>query len=530
MGRLGLGSARGARRSRGASGSPGPAPSAGTAASNFAAAPTVHYHFHSQSVAIDGNSRLTACPDRQGLAGLAAVSGTTAPRLMTDALGRRFLRFNGSEAAVIENALAGLANRGFTALAVARVHHARATCHILNPRFAAYTSPTVNTAANASIGLMRATVTSASANFLQAGPPAASTNATDCYKVIPGTQLQVLAVASRTTANGGTRLYCNSDFCDVAQQTTSVTGYIGAVVGASAGANNSEAPTLSVNNVLDIYELAIWTGELSNTVANAAVAAAVANFAIAPLDTNLVLDGDSIIDGVATTQPESPAYARGIGSRLTEPGSSWIAANVRVLNLATSGNSVSHLVTKRDAANSVFAAGRYPGGAAKNLIAVQIGRNDLVATATTAATHYANVTALLNTASTGYLQRGWRVAQVANIAGANSSIPGSPSDGPTTLQQRVESFRGMIMTGTAINLTFAGDTLSGVGQTYDGLVSVLPVSEITVSTATKFKTAANAADAAGGLYDNDSTHLTVGGCDLAISGGDQPAYGFGALA
>ena len=522
---LSLGLGLGARKA-----GSGSAPVAGTSATVWPTTATSHYHPHSQTVSVDGSNRLTSCPDIRGLAQMLAAAGTTAPTLMTDGLGRKFLRFNGQEAAIVENALASVANRGFMCVMVGRVHHSGRTCQIVNPRFAAYTSPTVNTAANSSIGYMRATVTTQSGNFLQAGNPSASTNATDSYKAMPGTQMQVIGVASRTTANGGTRLYINNDKCDVAQQTTTVTGYIGLIIGALAGASNTELLNASVNNVFDLYELAWWTGEILNTPADAIVAAAVTNFAIPQLDMNLVLDGDSITDGVATVLGTSPAWSGSIGSRLTEPGAEGVGSNVRVLNLGTSGNEITNLVTKRDATNSVFASGKYPGGAAKNIVGFQIGANDFVNTPTTAAVHYANVVALVNTTTTGYLQRGWKVAVASNIATNNTSIGGSPPDGPITLQQRIEAYRALIMTGTSIHATFANDTLSASGQAFDGLVSIIPLSEITVSGDLKFKAFADAQDTASGYYDSDFKHLRVAGADLMKTGGDNAAYGYAALA
>ena len=527
MARPAIGLCAGARRRAGAAAPPTP----GVAATTFATTPSVHYHFDSQAVSVDGSDRLTSCPDLRGLADLLAITGTTAPKLMTDALGRAFLRFNGSEAAAIANALTVATNRSFMVVMVGRVHHQRNSVALMGPRFASYTSPTVNTTANASFKFLQGTVVSNGGCFLQAFNPLATDNAADCHKVIPGCQMQVMALASRVTASGGTRAYINNDRCDTGQQSTEVTNRIGAVVGGLAAAgNNTETPTTSVNNVFDLYELAFWNTGPANTDADANVVAAVTNYAIEQLDTNLVIEGDSISDGVATALPVSPAWSGGLGSRLSEPGASWVPGNVRVINLATSGNQVSNLTTRRDATNSQFgAAGQYPGSAANNVVAVQIGRNDLNQTAIPAATHYANLVALLNTASTGYLQRGWRVAVASNIAGAANTIAGSPSDGPITLQQRVEAFRAMIMTGTAPNTTFLSDTLSGTGQTYEGLLSVMPISEITVVGDTAFKTNADAQDTASGYYNNDQGHLTVAGIDLMVSGGDNAAQGYGAV-
>lgn len=527
MGGFGLGASRSARRRLG-SRAPTPTAAPGILPSAFAAAPSVHYHFNSQAVSVDGLSRLASCPDIRGLAQLLAVSGTTAPTLMTDGLGRKFLRFNGNEAAAIANALSIASNRSFMALMVGRVHHSGNTQFLLSPRFAAYTDPANNTVANLAISYIKAFNVSNSAPFLQAAAPEGSTNATDCYKIIPGCQMQVMAIASRATANGGTRIYMNNDTCDTAQQQTAVTNYIGGVVGGTGSASNSEALGNTANTFFDLYELAIWSTGPLNAVSDVAVEAAVANFAIPQLDTNLVLEGDSITYGVATALAESPANSKGLGSRLTEPGAELVPGNVRVLNRGSSGSKIANLLTRRDAASSPFASGKYPGGPSKNLVAVQIGRNDFADTPTTAAIHYANVVAYLNTDTTGILQRGWSVVQVGNVATSATNMAGAP-DAPITIQGRIEQFRSMIITGTAINPTFANDTQSAPGQAFDGLVSVLPAHLITVAGDTAFGTAADSADTTAGYYDNGQTHLRVAGVDLMASGGDDPAHGYGSI-
>jgi len=412
---------------------------------------------------------------------------------------------------------------------VGRSHRCGGTLPFVNPRWSSYTSPTVNTAANSSIGYLRATSTTNSAPFLQGGNPAGSSNATDCYKAIPGAQLQVMAIRSQATAGGGTRLYINNDVCAIAQQTTAVSNYLGAVIGGNPGSSNSEGVGTSSQAVFDLYELAIWNTGPADAAADAIVAAAVTNYAIAQLDTNLVLEGDSITQGIATTLSESPANCKGLGSRLTDPGSSRLPGNVRVLNCGTSGDTVANLVTARDATNSVYDKGKYPGGAVKNVIALQIGRNDLAATAGTAASVYASIVALLNTTTTGYLQRGWSVVEMGNIGSNNTSITGSPSDGPITLQQRIAALRALMFGGSGINTTFQSDVLAGSGQAYDGLVTVKPLHLITVAGDSKFDTATDAGDTASGYYDSDGTHLRVAGIDLMIGGGEQPGYGYGSV-
>lgn len=523
---FGFGQMQAGRRSGG-----GAAPAAGASATTFANAATVHYHFNSQAVIADGDGRLLSCPDRMGLAQLLSIAGVTAPKVMLDRLGRKFLRFNGSDAAAIDNALNGVANRGYAILAVIRVPHQRGTTQIVNPRFAAYTSPTVNTAANSSIGYMRGTVTSLSAQFLQAGNPAATANLTDCYKVVPHSGMQVLAIASRTNTNGGTRLYQNNDTCDVGQQTSTVTGYIGALIGALPGASNSEAVNTGTgaNNVFDLYELAFWKGEIANGSFDPMVAAAVTNFNIGQLDTNYVLQGTSLTDGIPTVLGVSPAWSGSVSTALTEPGAEQVGANVRVISIAASGSTILDAIARRDATNSVFDRAKYPGGPSKNILALEVGRNDMGLRNLTSAAFYSELVPLINTATTGYLQRGWAVRSVGHIATSNVATTGNSPPEENTLQLRIEGARAKIFNGGAgINTTFQSDVQAGSGQAYDGLVTVIPSHIITVGGDMKFLTAVDAQDTASGYYDSDLTHLTAAGHELMASGGDTPQYSLGA--
>ena len=103
---------------------------------------------------------------------------------------------------------------------------------------------------------------------------------------------------------------------------------------------------------------------------------------------------------------------------LTEPGAMHVPAGWRVVNKGVSGTKVSDLVTQRDVANG-WATQRQPG---QNVLAFEIGRNDWPAGAT-AAQHYANVVAYLNTPVTRMLQRGWSVRAMANIASSSTLMP-----------------------------------------------------------------------------------------------------------
>lgn len=526
----------------------GSAPVAGASATTFATTPAIHYHPNSQSGGggyTKSGDQVTACPSLGSLAaamsGLQGTSGAVVgPLEMTDALGRKFWRFNGSQAALIDQTLTAVANRGITTVMVARVHHHANTQELFRPRWSAYTNDTTNTAANASIFYMRAVVTANSAPFLQGQAPIPTTvDAANAHKFVPGAQLQVMGVASRTDATIGAglgqRIYMNGQAMSGGQMTTSVTGYVGGVIGGSAGSGNQANVTLAANTIFDLYEFACWTGEVSTVNADANQAAAVANFAISDVDQQLVLEGDSITFGIATGLSVSPANGGGVGSVLSAPGAGYLPATCRLINLASSGALIATAVTRRDGTNSIFsAAGVIPGGTSKNKIALHMGRNDAIvsgpASTGVPATMYSSIVALWNTVTTGYLQRGWSGVQVGNIASSATAITGSPPDDPTTLQARIEALRALMFTGTAMNSTFKTDTLTNTGQTYEGLLSVIPVHEITVSGNSAFLTSTDAADTAAGYYDTDATHLRVAGAELMASGGDNAPYGYGAAA
>lgn len=184
------------------------APAAGLLPTSFALAPSVQYHPNSQAAALDGSSRVTACPD---LAGLAALSGinysgaTIGPVQMVDGLGRNFWRFRGADAAIIGNALSGLSNRAFGVFMVGRVHLAKNNINFFSARYATYTDDTTNTAPSGSF--FRQVLSSSSAPYLYGSSAGAFSDATNGYKAIAGAQMQVMGwrhAPRRTAASGFT--------------------------------------------------------------------------------------------------------------------------------------------------------------------------------------------------------------------------------------------------------------------------------------------------------------------------------------
>lgn len=509
----------------GTGGEAGPVP--GTSATIFPGVqPAVQYHPNSQSPTLSGD-RVTACPDLRALAafsGLAAGGGTIGPKQMMDALGRKIWRFQGAQAGSVAATLTGISMRANGVFFVGRVHKHRATVNFANARYLSYTDDSNNTTATGAQALLQARVVSSGAPSIN---QLIGSDATNGWKVVPGCQLHMSGFVSRTTALGGQRGYMNLETAvNATQVSATTTGMSGLVIGGVPGASNA---ITADSYQFDLYEFAFFNQSLTNAEADAIAAAMVANWAIPALTRQIILLGDSITDAITTALPVSPDSAGNVGVMLCDPGAELVSTDCRVVNLGTSGHQISNLQTQKNAAQSIFGpvgtSGLYPGGPANNLAAIQIGRNDMGAVGNlSAAAHYANYVSLLNSATfgqEGLLQRGAKAVAVSNIATSNP-----------TAQARIETFRDLIMdSGTRlVTAQFMADTLTGPGQTYDGLLSVLPVSEITVASDTKFKTVADAADTASGYYDSDGTHLVLAGQSLQATGGDTPQYGYGAVA
>lgn len=531
MGMLGFGTRRAALRRRGTASSPGGS-TAGMSATAFPLAPDIHYHPHSQAAALDGNSRVLSCPDLRGLAGASGIAfggGTVGPVEMTDALGRKFWRFTGGQYLLIANTLAALSARGVTVMGIWRKHnHKGQVVNFFSPRYSAYTDDSTNSNYTGGSTLRTVGSGNTAARLYGAGVDSFS-DGTNGYKMIPGCQLHLAGVASRTTANGGQRFYVNLDTASANQSGVTSANCTGGVIGGLPQSGNGVNAS---TGYFDLYEFALWKGELSNAQADAAAAAMVANHAITPITRQLVLEGDSITDGIATSLSVSPTSGDNLGMQLSAPGAALLPGDVRVINAGTSGNQVADLVTRRDTGNSMFTA-IYPGGAANNVVAVQIGRNDLSGSLgqRNSAMHYANVVALINTGGTGYLQRGWKVVAVGNIGTAATPVTVNVLPGEDTLQKRIEGFRALIA-DTANHLpnpTFLTDCQTGTGQAYDGLLDVLHLYDVTVGGDTKLNSNADVLDTASGYYDTDQTHLRVAGITLMITGGDTPHRGYGSI-
>lgn len=460
----------------------------GASATVFGVAPTSHYHPNSQSATLS-SGRVTACPDIRGLAALTEGAAGAGPFQYTDAPGRKFWRLNGAE--YLNGATALVADqRGITVLAVVRQHRAS------SGNFFGLGNAAAGTAVNTQAPVINTSISGGVPPYLRGTTTAASSDATNKQKLIVGSQLQVIAVASRPTASGGQRLYINNDAGNVVQSAGTLTGIAGFEIG-----RNPFSPGASGTWLLaDIYEMAVFVGVLTNAQVDARVAEMVANWNIPQITNQAVLEGDSITQGTGTV-----TVGNQMSMQLSEPGAAWaLPSSWRVINLGVSGNTVANLVTRRDAANTMF-DNLLPG---RNVVAPQIGRNDVPSK--TGAQVYAEIVPLLNTASTGYLQRGWEVRQAVNI-GSSAGLMTAITDLRTLL--RISSFQT--------------DTLTGPGQTYDGKLKLIELPMVTSgASGSLFDTAADAGDT--NWFQGDSTHPGPTGALAMANGADTPAYGYSA--
>lgn len=452
---------------------PPPPPPMGPATLPFD--PTARWH-PGHSTVVTNADRVVSASDLRGLANVSEGAAGIGPKAMTDALGQKFWRFEGAE---FLNVAAGLVcdSRDVTVLMVGRVPRHPAS----NNRYLSLGNRAQGSHVNTLGDALGSRVYARSAGHLQSFGKIGYTASTDAEWMVPGAQMQVIGAA---TSGSGTRLLLNERFADVAVAYNR-TGVSGAEIGRYAWSPGSSGNW----GVFDLYEMVVYAPGLSYADAQTVSAALMQAHTIAPVTNQLVLEGDSIMQGTGDVTHHLSAAAI-----LTEPGMERIPAGWRVINKGTSGNQVSDLVLKRDANNS-WADQILPG---RNVMAFEIGRNDW--SGHTAAEHYANVVAYLNTPTTGVLQKGWEARVMANIATA----PG-------------------LMTKTIAHRAALRDAqfLTDVGST--GQVSIISTDLIAHNGQTRFEDATDAADTT--YYAGDNTHPNLLGAEIRLTGGDTPQYG-----
>ncbi len=447
--------------------------------------PAVRWHAGASSVSTAAG-RVTAASDLQGLAGVVEGGPGIGPQALSDALGRPFWRFEGDEYLTVAQDLV-LSARDMAVFMVGRFHRISNKCPVFSLGADAF-----GTGANTVRPALEASSISQGAPLLRGY--ARPTDGLDpgAEWLVTGSQMQVAGMTGRTTGDGGTEIWLNDHSLSVAQP-YNITGVTGAEIGRYA-----RSPGPSGNwGTFDLYEMVVFDRHLTSAEGDAVSAALMAGYTIPSVAHQLVLEGDSIMQG--TGDVTSGLAASMI---VTAPGTGRLGPEWRVINMGTSGNQISNLLTRRDLADG-WAAQTLPGPA-RNVMAFEIGRNDLSAGGQTGASHYLNVVDYIAHATDGVLARGWEVRVMANIAAAAS------------LQSRVEAFRALIR-----DAQFAVDTDTGAGGTYAGKLSVIGTDLITDGGGTVFFDSTDAADQT--YYAGDSTHPGITGAILRMTGGDDPA-------
>lgn len=402
------------------------------------------------------------------------------PVQMTDALGRKFWRFSGSHLLRISDTLI-FTKRNCAMLVIGRNHRANTTSAVLGGQ-------------GQSTAMLEATWASSRMPVPRVFNKAYTTLDATYNNLIVGSQLHLIGAAS-----SGTRVIhlMNDKDGSTTQVGTDATCNGGFIGGTSTGANGE----------WDVYEVAIWNTNQTDANIKAQRDLMFANWGLTTVTSQVVTMGDSITKGVTGVDSGSVPSVR-----IAEPGMGYIPDGCRVVNVGSGGQTINDAVSERDAANT-FTQFTLAGGAANNKILFHMGTNDMgaIGGTQTAAAVYAEVVALLNSASpSGYLQKGWKV-YVANNTAADDS----------TKAVQIPALRALYN-----DPQFLTDTLSNTGQTYDGLVKVIQTHLITKSPdGTIFDTQA---DAQSLVYYKDGLHPNEAGNDVLVSGGDTPQYGFGA--
>lgn len=464
-------------------------PPAQSGPATLSVTPAARWHA-SASTTATSNGRVTSATDIQGLAGVTEGATGAGPRALTDANGDAFWRFEGSEYLTVANTLS-LSSRDMSLFLVGRVHRTSAQ----NEMFSLGSEANGNPANTLGAAFGTETPFSRAAPTLYGFREWAARDATNGRWLVPGAQLQVLGMVSRASANGGIRLWINERFADPGTLGGDVFNVASAEIGRDAN-NPGAAGTWAE---LDLYELVVFDRGLTNAEGATIASELQAAYSIATIDSQLVLDGDSITQGTGDVLSGDTSAAV-----LGEPGTNRIPANYRVINVAQSGSQVTDLVERRDyAAWPAWIDQALPG---ENVLGVEIGRNDLAQAGIDPATHAANVAAYLNTPADGVLQAGWRVRLMSNIA-----------TGSSALQAEIETWRATMRTPA-----FLTSCNAGPGDTYDGQLTIVETDQIQVDGATIFE---DNTDAQNSTYYQDTTHPSVVGSVARVTGGDTPENG-----
>ena len=434
---------------------------------------------------VDGNSRVTTLPDILGLANATAITtgsipGGGAPKLVTDAQGRKALLFEGNNALEIADTLASYTANGCTAYAVLRYldpNSTNAQSVFAVGRNASGTAPnTLRAFMNSLAGSANGIAANSHPPFPAHGGKYLCDNAgvygtervagASRRKMICHSGLQVVAV--RGGATNTAQIHMNDEYC------TGVTTINGGATVTSGGEIGRHAFAPGGTNYGSFLLYALFIKRAGQTAAEiqANIAAMMTAYGIQTLTNSFILEGDSrFANAGAVAAGESPyGYLQmELASRLP---SSW-----RVLRFAIGGSQIDAdigatgsnidkgLRNKRDYLNRSLLSGNWelPG---RNVIAVECWHNDdgqpigtspIYAQPTLSAARadeiYANMQNLVCNDARAYLALGYEYL-------ASIPIPGSGTKDPSLNQIR-SRYR---------SANFFHDFLGAVGDTYAGKV------------------------------------------------------------
>lgn len=323
------------------------------------------------------------------------------PLELTDALGRKFWRFDNT--AVLQELVLPLATRNCAIIMVGR----RLSKGPVSPNYFSFgnagTAPSTN-------GAMLRTTSSNASHYIRGGGVSPATG--ERWKVIHGFQNQVFGVSCGATSS----IWQINN-----QQTAAGSAPFSQTATGFELARNANAPEISGDRAtFDLYEL-VLLNTLSSADMNTAWANLQAAYGIANITDQLLLEGDSITFGWTGNTPPV-LIGEGLAEILGAPGGAHaLPGNWRIVSSATSGNETSHVIARRDLADGMSVR-QFVGG--RNVMSLQIGVNESPDTAgkPTSDQLTTTIAGICNTAVSGYLQKGWECLIHANIACGNVSI------------------------------------------------------------------------------------------------------------
>ena len=450
---------------------------------------TARWHPQFSDVALDGD-RVASATDLTGLADATASAGQ-GPLAMVDGLGRPFWRFAGDAYLQVAQTLT-LNSRNMSVFMVGRFHRisTRSQVFSIGTEASGLAPNTVSPA-------LEATVNQHSVPLLRAFSKPTNSTFPSPEKMITGAQMQVIGATMRHNNEGGNTQWMNEHSIPTAHPLNYEN-----VTGAEIGRFAYRPGASGKWGVFDLYEMIVYDTNITDAEGDTLVADLMATYDIPSITNQLVLEGDSIMQGT-----DDVTSGRTTDMILTEPGAALIGGDWRVVNMASNGSKIANLINRRDA----VAAWPTLTLSGQNVMAFELGRNDITTTTgTTPAEHYDNVVAYLTDGfgdpAQSILARGWDVRIMANIASAPA------------LQPNIEAYRALLR-----DPALAIDTDTEAGGTYPEQVTLIDTDLITTGGDTVFATSDDAADQS--YYVGDSTHPNLAGTALRASGGDDPARG-----